>query len=410
MSALRGGTPIPPFDAMAARFRELYGDDAQPCLFFAPGRVNLIGEHTDHNGGCVLPCAISMGIWAMAAPRPRETVRLWSSRSAGSPPVEAPLRGLEYQAERGWANYPLGVVRALEDRGRALPSGLDVLFHADLPEGVGLSSSAAIEVLTARAANDIFGLGLDGTEIAQAAQEAEVRFVGVRCGIMDQFAVSMGRKHHAILLDCATLAHEQAPLNLTREGIACQIVIADSGVSHSLSASGYNLRRRECEAALEDVRSVRPSVGALCELSEGDLADIGGEGAFGESVLFRRARHAVTENARTLKAAEALRDGDLRELGRLMRASHLSLRDDYEVTTPELDALAELAWDRPGVLGSRMVGGGFGGSTVSIVEDAAIDAFIREVGAGYARRAGREARFYVVGTEDGARRLDAHGH
>ena len=390
---------------MTARFHELYGNDTRPELFFAPGRVNLIGEHTDHNGGRVLPCAISMGIWAIAAPRPGETVRLWSSRFDDCPPIEAPLRGLERQPERGWANYPLGVIRALEDRGRALPSGLDVLFHADLPEGVGLSSSAAIEVLTARAANDIFGLGFDGTEIAQVAQEAEVRFAGVRCGIMDQFAVSMGRRDHAILLDCATLAYEHVPLNLTQAGRACQIVIADSGVSHSLNESGYNLRRKQCEAALEDVRSVYPSAGALCELSEDDLAGIGGERAFGESVLFRRARHAVTENARTLKAAEALKDGNLRELGRLMRASHLSLRDDYEVTTPELDALAELAWEQPGVLGSRMVGAGFGGCTVSIVEAAAIDAFIREAGAGYARRTGREARFYVVGTEDGARRL-----
>ena len=405
MSLVRSS--IPPLDAVAARFRELYGGATEPDIFFAPGRVNLIGEHTDHNGGHVLPCAISLGIWAMVAPRTDDVVRLWSMSFPDLAPVEATSRGLRRRDELGWANYPLGAIRALEDRGKALPRGLDMVFYADLPEGAGLSSSAAIEVLTVRAANDIFGLGLDGTQIAQIAQEAEVRFIGVPCGIMDQFVVSTGKRDHAVLLDCTTLDHEHVPLDLRQDGRQCRIVITDSGVSREVSASEYGLRRRQCEAALEDVRRVRPEVRALCELSEEGLAEVAG--AIEDPVLFRRARHAVTEDARTLAAAEALRSGDMRELGRLMKASHLSLRDDYEVTGPELDTLAELAWGWPGVLGSRMVGAGFGGCTVSIVEASAIDGFIHEVSAGYARRTGREARFFLVRTEEGARRIEGAG-
>ena len=403
MSVLQKAMPDP--GGMAAQFRELFGDE-KPRLFFAPGRVNLIGEHTDHEGGHVFPCAISFGIWALAAARPGEVVRLCSLNFEEEGVVEAPLRGVEFDSARGWANYPLGVIRVLEDHGHALSSGLDVLFWGNLPEGAGLSSSAAIEVLTARAANDLFGLGLDGVELAVLSQEAENKFIGVQCGIMDQFASSMGRKDHAILLDCAKLDYRYAPLALDGgrgpQSRPCRLVITNSNVPHSLASSEYNLRRQQCEAALADIARVRP-VQNLCELTMEEFDAV--KDAIRTPEALRRARHAVTENTRTLRAVKALESGDLWAFGRLMRESHLSLRDDYQVTIPELDALAELAWAQPGVVGSRMTGGGFGGCTISIVEEAAVEAFIREVGESYTKRTGRMASFYVTDTSDGARRV-----
>ncbi len=380
---------------MIARFHELYGKDARPQLFFAPGRVNLIGEHTDHEGGHVFPCAIAFGIWALAAVRPGKTMRLCSLNFEEKGVMQAPTHGLENDSALGWANYPLGVIRILEDHGCALPAGLDLLFWGNLPEGAGLSSSAAIEVLTARVANDLFSLGLDGVKLAVLSQEAENKFIGVQCGIMDQFTVSMGKKDHAILLDCAKLDYRYAPLPLKDY----RIVIANSNVPHSLASSEYNLRRQQCEAALADIARVRP-VKKLCALSVEEFDAV--KDAIRTPEALRRARHAITEDARTLRAVEALESGNLNIFGELMKASHLSLRNDYEVTIPELDALAELAWDQPGVLGSRMTGGGFGGCTVSIVNEAAVEDFIHSVGEGYTRRTGRTASFYVTETADGA--------
>ncbi len=387
----------PNFD-MAARFREIYGGE-KPEAFFAPGRVNLIGEHTDHEGGHVFPCAIAFGIWALAAVRPGKTLRLCSLNFEEKGVVEAPLHALEHDPARGWANYPLGVIRVLEDHGHALPAGLDLLFWGNLPEGAGLSSSAAIEVLTARIANDLFGLGRDGVKLAVLSQEAENKFIGVQCGIMDQFAVSMGKKDHAILLDCAKLEYRYAPLALGD----CKLVITNSNVPHSLASSEYNLRRQQCEAALADIRRLRPGIKNLCELSREDFDAV--KDAIKTPEALRRARHAITEDARALRAVAALEGGDLATFGELMKGSHLSLRDDYQVTVPELDALAELAWGQPGVVGSRMTGGGFGGCTVSIVKEAAVEDFIREVGEGYTKRTGRTASFYVTETSDGAGRV-----
>ena len=395
----------PNFD-MAARFRGLYGSE-KPEAFFAPGRVNLIGEHTDHEGGHVFPCAIAFGIWALAAVRPGKTLRLCSLNFEEMGVIEAPVHALEHDPARGrketrfagWANYPLGVIRVLEEHGHPLPAGLDLLFWGNLPEGAGLSSSAAIEVLTARIANDLFGLGLDGVKLAVLSQEAENKFIGVQCGIMDQFAVSMGKKDHAILLDCAKLEYRYAPLALGD----CKLVITNSNVPHSLASSEYNLRRQQCEAALADIRRLRPGIKNLCELSREDFDAV--KDAIKTPEALRRARHAITEDARALRAVAALEGGDLATFGELMKGSHLSLRDDYQVTVPELDALAELAWAQPGVVGSRMTGGGFGGCTVSIVEGPAVEDFIREVGEGYTKRTGRTASFYVTETSDGAGRV-----
>ncbi|MBQ9563973.1 MAG: galactokinase [Synergistaceae bacterium] len=397
---------------LTARFHELFGKDAEPSLFFAPGRVNLIGEHTDHEGGYVFPCAIDLGIWALAAVH-HGTVRLNSMNFNERTLIESVPRGVRYYEKWGWANYPLGIFHVLEKHGAPVPDGLDIVFWGNLPEGAGLSSSAAIEVLTARIITDLFGANFKPDQLALLAQEAENDFIGVKCGIMDQFAVSMGKKGHAILLDCAELDYKYVPLTLGDckgpQARSCRIVITNSNVPHTLAEAGeggvspYNLRRQQCEAALADIRAVRPELKNLCDLSEEEFEDV--KDAIKTPEALRRARHAVTENARAIRAVTALEGGDLATFGELMKGSHLSLRDDYQVTVPELDALAELAWAQPGVVGSRMTGGGFGGCTVSIVHEAAIEDFIRDVGAGYEKRTGRTASFYVTDTADGARKI-----
>lgn len=383
---------------MLTRFKELFGDIRPEC-FFAPGRVNLIGEHTDHNGGYVFPCAISFGIWALAAIKPRDTVRLFSINFPDTGVIEIPVKNIIYNKKNDWANYPLGVINILEKHGYSLPSGLDILFYGNLPEGAGLSSSAAIEVLTARALNDLFNFNLDGVKIALYAQEAENNFVGMRCGIMDQFASSMGKKDCAVLLDCATLKYEYAPLNLGDY----KIVITNSNVPHSLNTSNYNLRRQQCEEALNYINKVTP-IKKLCELNLSEFKAV--KDAIKSPDALKRARHAISENARTIQAVNALKAGDLNTFGKLMNQSHISLRDDYEVTIPELDALAELAWAQDGVVGSRMTGGGFGGCTVSIVKENLIEDFIKNVGENYLKRTGRKADFYVTDTSDGARKIN----
>ena len=378
-------------------FTELYGDNRPEC-FFAPGRVNLIGEHTDHEGGYVFPCAIAFGIYALAAVRPRDTVRLYSLNFDNKKIIEVPINNIKYDKANDWANYPLGVINIFERHGYKLPSGLDILFCGNLPEGAGLSSSAAIEVLTGRIINDLFNFNLDGVKIALYAQEAENDFVGMHCGIMDQFASSMGKKDNAVLLDCASLKYEYAPLNLGEY----KIVITNSNMPHSLNNSAYNLRREQCEAALSDLQKVI-KIKKLCELNLSEFKAV--KDAIKSLEALKRARHAISENARTLQAVQALKAGDLKTFGELMNASHISLRDDYEVTIPELDLLAELAWAQEGVAGSRMTGGGFGGCTVSIVKESCIDEFKRSVGEKYLAKTGRKADFYVTETADGARKI-----
>ncbi|MBR0096726.1 MAG: galactokinase [Synergistaceae bacterium] len=383
---------------MLKKFQEIFGDNRPEC-FFAPGRVNLIGEHTDHEGGFVFPCAISFGIKALAAVRPRDTIRLYSLNFDNNKIIEVPINNIKYDKANDWANYPLGVINIFAQHGYNLPSGLDILFSGNLPEGAGLSSSAAIEVLTGRVINDLFNFNLDGVKIALYAQEAENNFVGMHCGIMDQFASSMGRKDHAVLLDCATLKYEYAPLSLGDY----KIVITNSNMPHSLNNSAYNLRREQCEAALSDLQKI-VKIKKLCELNLSEFKAV--KDAIKTPEALKRARHAISENARTLQAVNALKAGDLKTFGELMNASHVSLRDDYEVAIPELDILAELAWACEGVAGSRMTGGGFGGCTVSIVKESFIENFKNKVGENYFKRTGRKADFYVTETSDGARRVE----
>lgn len=384
-------------DEMQEVFREKFGA-AQTHAYFSPGRVNLIGEHTDYNGGHVFPCAISLGTYALVAPRTDGISRLYSMNVSEQGVVQFPMHGAVKSDAYGWANYPIGVVRVMEDAGHRAAHGFDIVLYGTLPNGAGLSSSASIEVLMAVILNDELNLGIDMVELVKFSQKAENEFVGMNCGIMDQFAVGMGKKDCAILLDCNTLSYRYSKLALD----GCSIVITNTNKTHSLVTSAYNERRAQCESALKALQKVKP-IKALGELTNAEFDAIAS--AIPDPVERRRARHAVYENNRTLEAVKALEANDVKRFGELMNASHVSLRDDYEVTGPELDTLAELAWQQNGVLGSRMTGGGFAGCTVSIVRDAAIPAFEKNVGDAYTAKIGYAPSFYVANIADGARRL-----
>ena len=384
-------------DEMQEVFREKFGA-AQTHEYFSPGRVNLIGEHTDYNGGHVFPCAISLGTYALVAPRTDGISRLYSMNVPEQGVVQFPMHGAVKSDAYGWANYPIGVVRVMEDAGHRAAHGFDIVLYGTLPNGAGLSSSASIEVLMAVILNDELNLGIDMVELVKFSQKAENEFVGMNCGIMDQFAVGMGKKDCAILLDCNTLSYRYSKLALD----GCSIVITNTNKTHSLVTSAYNERRAQCESALKALHKVKP-IKALGELTNAEFDAIAS--AIPDPVERRRARHAVYENNRTLEAVKALEANDVKRFGELMNASHVSLRDDYEVTGPELDTLAELAWQQDGVLGSRMTGGGFAGCTVSIVRDAAIPAFEKNVGDAYTAKIGYAPSFYVANIADGARRL-----
>ena len=394
------------FEIIAPVFKKIYGieNSSEPLKFFAPGRVNLIGEHTDHEGGYVFPCAITSGIYALANSRPGDTVRLFSLNFDDekiNTPFEIKFANInsKINSERSWVNYPLGVIKTLLERGFKFSTGVDIMYYGNLPGGSGLSSSAAIEVLTVEIFNTLFHLNINNVERALISQQAENNFVGMMCGIMDQFAVSAGKKNHAILLNCSTLDYSYVPLNLGN----CKIVITNSNVPHSLAGSEYNLRREQCEAALKILQSVKPELKCLCDLTPNEFDEI--SNSISDPVILKRATHVIDENYRAIAAAENLKGGDLTAFGVLMQASHISLRDNYQVTVPELDILAETAWTINGVRGSRMTGGGFGGCTVSIVEESAVEEFKRVISETYTRKTGRKADFYILDTSDGAKQI-----
>lgn len=382
-------------EQVVKKFAELFGGEGDIRTYFAPGRVNLIGEHTDYNGGHVFPCALTMGTYAAARKREDSVLRFYSMNFEDVGVVETSLDDLVCKDEAGWTNYPKGVVWAFGEKGYHVPSGMDIVISGDIPNGSGLSSSASLEVLMGVILRDLFGFEVSQVEIAQIGQYSENNFNGMNCGIMDQFASAMGKKDCAIFLNTADLSYEYASVKLEH----ARIVIANSNVKHSLVGSEYNVRRQQCESALKQLQSV-VSIETL-----GDL-DIEGfeaaKGAVADPVEQRRAKHAVYENQRTLDAVKALKENDIAAFGKLMNASHVSLRDDYEVSCPEMDILAEEAWKVPGVLGSRMTGGGFGGCTVSIVENDQVDTFIETVGSAYEKRTGIKADFYVVDIGQGA--------
>lgn len=366
-------------------------------VFHAPGRVNLIGEHTDYNGGAVFPAALTFGTTLIA--RPREDRKLGLASTNFELTRELPVDGLSFNEEDDWTNYPKGVVWELEQRGIRLTRGYDLLYHGEIPNGSGLSSSASIEVVTAFALLSLEGQPTDTVQIAQWSQHAENEFVGVKCGIMDQFAVANGKKDHAIHLDCDTLKYELVPF---RSG-DCKLVIGNTNKRRGLVDSKYNERRAECEQAVSDLRQAFPQLTLLGQLTKEQYD--AAEHLIPNETVRRRARHVVEEIDRVARSVEVLAADDLEAFGRLMNASHDSLRDLYEVTGAELDAMVDAARQVPGVLGSRMTGAGFGGCTVSLVRESSVERFLSEVGSKYEAATGLRPDFYVCDIGDGVREL-----
>lgn len=385
-------------ETLLKKFEELYGDADGVSIYFAPGRVNMIGEHTDYNGGHVFPCALTIGTYAAVKKRADRKIRFFSMNFERLGVIESSLDDLTPSDAAGWTNYPKGVMWAFAERGMKMDCGLDIVLNGNIPNGSGLSSSASLEVLTGFYLRDLYGFDVTNVDLALIGQYSENNFNGMNCGIMDQFASAMGKKDNAIFLDTADLSYQYAPLVLD----GAKIIVTNSNVKHSLVNSAYNERRSECEKALEELKTV-VDIKGLGDLSEEQFE--AHKDAIKDEVRKKRAKHAVYENQRTIRAVEALKNNDLKEFGKLMNASHVSLRDDYEVSCDEIDVLVEEAWKVDGVIGSRITGGGFGGCTVSIVKDEAVEAFKEKVGAAYQQRVGKKADFYVVEIGDGPCKL-----
>ncbi|WP_246943830.1 galactokinase [Bacillus pinisoli] len=379
-------------------FTSIYGgsiDDLR--LFFAPGRVNLIGEHTDYNGGHVLPCALQIGTYLVIRQREDNKINLYSKNFEEVGTISVTLENLSYNKEHDWANYPKGIIAEM-NKSQSFTQGFDAMFFGDIPNGAGLSSSASIELVTAVMVNEVYQLNVDRIPLVKLSQKVENQYIGVNCGIMDQFAIGMGKEDQAILLNCDTLDYQYLPMELQNNSI----VIANTNKMRGLADSAYNERRATCDGALQKLQA-KLSISSLGELSLAQFEEYK-ELLSDEEIL--RVRHAVSENERTLKAVTVLKAGDLTQFGELMKASHLSLRDDYEVSCMELDTLVEAAWKHEGTIGARMTGAGFGGCTVNIVNNEHIDSFIEQVGTAYKEKVGYEASFYVVGVGCGAKELN----
>ncbi|QOX65707.1 galactokinase [Anoxybacterium hadale] len=380
-------------------FEETYGIGGDIRAFFAPGRVNLIGEHTDYNGGHVLPCTLHMGTYMVVRKRNDSILNFYSINMKELGIITSNLDELYFSKEADWTNYTKGVLWALVKEGYEVPCGMDVFVYGTIPGGAGLSSSASLEIVTALAVKELFGFsGLSLIELAKLCQYAENNYIGCNCGIMDQFVVAMGKKNHCMFLNTNDLTYQYVPLDLSK----VKIVVTNSKVKHSLVDSQYNKRRSECEKALSELQSV-VTISSLGDLSK-ELFDIH-ETAIKDPVLRLRARHAVYENQRTIEATKALKEENLMKFGRLMNDSHRSLRDDYQVSCEEIDCLVELAWNHPGTIGSRITGGGFGGCTVSIVNQDSVDSFIDHLRKGYQHATGYDAEFYLIETGDGVKEL-----
>ncbi len=387
-------------EKLFAKFAGIYGDTDGAQVYFAPGRVNLIGEHTDYNGGHVFPCALTIGTYAVVKRREDMMARFYSMNFEDEGVIELDLsEELKPSEDLKWVNYPAGVIWAFKEKGMSVPCGFDMLLFGNIPNGSGLSSSASVEVLTGYVLRDLFGFDkVTNTDLALIGQYSENRFNGVNCGIMDQFAIAMGKKDNAIFLDTSDLSYQYAPIKLEN----ARIVIGCTNKKRGLGDSKYNERRAECEQALAELQKVK-DIKSLGELTSGEFEKIAD--AIGDDVRRKRAKHAVYENERTVRAVEALKNSDIETFGKLMNESHRSLSEDYEVTGIELDTMVESAWKQKGVIGARMTGAGFGGCTVSIVKDDAVDDFIKNVGADYEKAIGYAADFYVVDIGDGPVKL-----
>ncbi|MBO6147763.1 MAG: galactokinase [Lachnospiraceae bacterium] len=381
------------------KFEELFGGGGDIRAYFAPGRVNLIGEHTDYNGGHVFPYALSMGNYAVARVRDDKKIRWFNMTYPENGVQEREIDGLMPNDNGLWYDYQLGVIWAFQQNGYKVTRGYDMVMAADMPAGAGLSASASIEELAAVILKDLLSIDISMVDCALMGQYSENKYNGMNCGIMDQFASAMGKKDHAIFLNTDRLEYSYVPLNLKAE----KIVITNSLVKHSLAGSAYNERRRQCEEALSDLQK-NLDIKTLGDLDEEAFEEH--KALIKDPVCLKRARHAVYENQRAIAAVEELKSGNIEEFGRLMKESHVSLRDDYEVSCRELDILAEEAWKLPGVIGSRMTGGGFGGCTVSIVEDREVEAFKEKLSHAYSEKTGLTPEFYIADAADGARRLE----
>ncbi|MBR4343171.1 MAG: galactokinase [Lachnospiraceae bacterium] len=375
------------------RFKALYGYDS--CrAFFAPGRVNLIGEHTDYNGGHVFPCALTLGTYAVVAKRNDRKLRFHSMNFESLGVIESSLDDLVFNESAAWTNYPKGIMWAFKEKGFDIPSGLDIVYYGNIPNGSGLSSSASIEVLTGFILRALYGFDVSNIDLALIGQFSENKFNGMNCGIMDQFASAMGKKDHAIFLDTNTLEYTYVPIEL--QGI--KIVIANTNVKHTLTSSKYNDRRRESEAALNELKKCC-NISSYGDMDE-DMFNLYSKN-ISNDINRRRAKHAVYENLRTISAVKALNSKDLNTFGRLMKESHISLDKDYEVTCKELNILAETEWAQEGVIGARMTGGGFGGCTVALVYEDCIENLIAKTGPIYYEKTGIKPDFYIVDIGDG---------
>lgn len=384
--------------ALSNDFRSIFKTEKTPRTFFAPGRINLIGEHTDYNGGHVFPASISFGTYALGVKRDDQMIRFYSKNFPDEGIIECGLSDLAFDQSDGWANYPKGMFLLTKAAGHQIVHGADILYYGNIPHGAGLSSSASIELATGVLLKGLYDLQTDTISMVKLGQKVENEYIGVGSGIMDQFAIGMGKKDHAILLDCRTLDYTYAPFVLKEH----DVIIINTNKQRTLAGSKYNERRAQCEEALGDLQQ---------ELSIASLGELTMEGFEAHQHLIRneinqkRAKHAVYENARTLKALEKLREGDLAGFGKLMNESHLSLRDDYEVTGLELDAIVQAAWEQDGVLGARMTGAGFGGCAIAIVEKDRTDSFKERVNAVYRETVGYDAAFYTAAIGDGAKEI-----
>lgn len=380
------------------KFNEKFGYEKDVRVFFSPGRVNLIGEHTDYNGGHVFPCALSFGTYGAISQRNDKIVRMYSENFEDKGIISFEIDNLKNEEEHDWANYPKGVIDVLRKHGYDVNQGFDMVVYGNIPNGAGLSSSASLELLMAVMMNDIHKFNIDRVELVKYCQEAENNFIGVNCGIMDQFSIGMGQDSSAILLDCNTLDYKYSTVDLKDE----VIVIANTNKRRGLADSKYNERRSECEEALKELQT-ELKISTLGELTEDEFEK--NKHLIKSDIRAKRAKHAVYENQRTLKAVKALEDNDIETFGKLMNQSHNSLRDDYEVTGKELDTLVDLASKHEGTVGARMTGAGFGGCTVSIVKRNNVDDFINNVGKQYKEIIGYDADFYVANIGAGTREI-----
>lgn len=385
-------------EQLIEKFNELYGAEGPVSVYFAPGRVNLIGEHTDYNGGHVFPCALTIGTYMAVRKRSDRKLRFYSMNFEGLGVIEDSLDNLTAKDNGEWTNYPKGVIWAFDGRGMKCDAGLDIALYGNIPNGSGLSSSASLEVVTGYMLKDQYGFDVTNVDLAKIGQYSENNFNGCNCGIMDQFASAMGKADHAIFLDTADLSYTYAPIQLD----GAKIVVTNSLVKHSLVTSAYNDRRNESHQALVDLQKV-VDIKTLGDLTEEQFE--AHKDAITDPVARARGKHAVYENQRTIKAVAALEANDLETFGKLMNASHVSLRDDYETSCEECDILAETAWEVPGVIGSRITGGGFGGCTVSLVKDEAVENFKETLTRVYQEKVGKTPEFYVVSIGNGPEKL-----